>query len=291
MSAEQQLTELEARVLGTVRIGGWLATVSELRKLLAMESPGIRRALFALYAPKVEASALAAVADAFGLGRADALELLGDDAAKIAKRTAKSVPGKGARDPIRGLDVAGVAALGAAVALAKTGAEPATYLAPIFGHADAIERRVSDAINRGGNEGATRVADVAGLPTVWIAERNACVHCLAYAGRVAKPGESFPGGLTYGKKSYYPNPVPTPPRHPRCRCTVEPLLDQSYADALKREADRSILRGISLESESMGVRVDAAKRLVDGGVVAPKSVIAFAERAVRSGKFPTRGRV
>lgn len=290
MSAEQQLTELEERVLGTVRIGGWLAAVKELRVLLAMESPGIRRALFALYAPKVETSALAAVAEAFGLGRVDALEIIGDDAAKAAKRTAKSVPGKDARDPIRGLDKAGVAALGAAVALAKTGAEPATYLAPIFGHADAIERRVSDAINRGGNEGATRVADVAGRPTVWVAERNACVHCLAYAGRVAEPGESFPGGLTYGKKSYYPNAIATPPRHPRCRCTVEPLLDQSYADALKREADRSILRGISLESESMAVRVDAAKRLVDGGVVAPKSVIAFAERAVRSGKFPTRGR-
>lgn len=290
MSAEAELLALEGKVLGAVRISGWLAAVDELRKLLAMESPDVKRKLFALYAPQVETSALSAVAQAFGLGRADALVIMGDLSPKLRKRTAKSIPSKAAREPVKGLDAEGRKALASAVALAKTGADPATYLAPVFGHADRIERRVSDAINRAGNEGTTRVADVAGVPTVWVAETNACVHCLAYAGQVADPGKSFPGGLTYGKKSYYPNAIATPPRHPRCRCTVEPLNDQSYADALKREADRSILRGFSLESESMGVRLDAAKRLVDGGVTAPKSVIAFAEKSIKAGGFPTRGR-
>ena len=290
MSAEDALAELEGKVLGSVRVGGWLAAVDRLRVLLATESPALKRTLFALYAPKVEASALSAVAEAFGLGRADALVIMGDQAKRLAKRSKKSKPSKEARDPIRGLDAEGRKALASAFALARTGADPATYLAPVFGHADRIQRRVSDAINRAGNEGTTRVADLAGVPTVWVAETNACVHCLAYAGTVAKPGERFPGGLTYGKKSYYPNPIATPPRHPRCRCTVEPLNDQSYADALKREAQRSVLRGFSLESESMGVRVDAASRLLADGVNAPKSVIAYAENAVKRGEFTTRGR-
>ncbi len=141
-----------------------------------------------------------------------------------------------------------------------------------------------------GNEGSTAVADAAGLATVWVAETNACVHCLAYSGRIAKAGKDFPGGLTYGAKSYYPDPLPHPPLHPNCRCTVEPLRSVEYATALRREADRSVLRGFSLESESMGVRIDAAKRLVASGVDAPKTVIQYAERAVKRGKFGTRGR-
>lgn len=290
MSAEDALAALEAKVLGTVRIGGWLAAVDALRVLLATESPGLKRALFALYAPSVEASALSAVAAAFGLGRADALVIMGDQSPRLRKRSKKSGPSKAAREPVKGLDAEGRKALAQAFALARSGADPATYLAPVFGHADRVQRRVSDAINRAGNEGTTRIADLAGVPTVWVAETNACVHCLAYAGQVARPGAAFPGGLTFGKKSYYPNSIATPPRHPRCRCTVEPLNDQSYADALRREAERSILRGFSLESESMGVRLDATKRLLDRGVDAPKTVIEYAEKSVRAGAFPTRGR-
>ncbi|MEI5603996.1 hypothetical protein, partial [Streptomyces brasiliscabiei] len=78
--------------------------------------------------------------------------------------------------------------------------------------------------------------------------------------------------------------------HPRCRCELEPLVSREYADALRREADRSVLRGFSLESEPMRVRVEAAERLLARGVDAPKSVIAYARRAVKRGEFDTRGR-
>jgi hypothetical protein len=175
--------------------------------------------------------------------------------------------------------------------LLRGGADPTTFLSPLFGHANRIKASVSDSINRAGNEGSTAVADAADLPTVWVAETNACVVCLAYSGRTAKPGEAFPGGLSYGKRSkWYADAIASPPRHPNCRCTVEPLVAQEYADALRREADRSVLRGFSLESESMATRVDAAKRLLAEGVDAPKTVIAFSKRAVTQGKFPTRGR-
>ena len=75
-----------------------------------------------------------------------------------------------------------------------------------------------------------------------------------------------------------------------CRCEVEPLRSQDYADALRREADRSVLRGFSLESESMKTRVEAAEDLLERDPDAPKSVIEFARDAVDEGRFPTRGR-
>lgn len=288
MSAELALVKLERQVLKSAEVDGWLKAVDDLRKLLASESPDLRKRVLALVAPKIEARALAAVLDAFGLGREDALGIVRD--ADVVKRTAKAKPSKAASAPVKGLDKAGRTALEQARKLAMANADPATYLAPLFGHANRVKGTISDAINRGGNEGTTVVADEAGLPTVWVAETNACVACLAYSGRSAKPGKAFPGGLTYGKRSYYPEAITTPPRHPHCRCTVEPLVAQEYADALRREADRSVLRGFSLESESMTTRVDAAQRLLDKGVDAPKTVKAFSQRAVSEGKFPTRGR-
>lgn len=285
MSAEVALAELEAKVLKLKGVGTWLESVDGLKLLLAVESTDIRRRVLAMVLPKIEQQALEAVLTAFGLGVSDARAITGRRPKGLPKK-----PSKAALAPVKGLDKAGAKALRQAVALAKAGADPLTMLAPLFGHANRVRGSVSDAINRGGNEGSTAVADALDLPTVWVAETDACVHCLRYSGVIAKPGKAFPGGLTYGKKSYYPDKIKTPPRHPRCRCTVEPLVDDSYAAALRREADRSVLRGFSLPSESMGVRVDAAKRLVDKGVEAPKTVIAFAERAVKKGAFPTRGR-
>lgn len=288
MSAEVELAKLERQLLAIPRVKGWLDSIDELRKLLALESPEIRRALLELVAPKIEKRALKAVVVAFAVGRADALSIVRDP--KVVKRTAKAQPSKAARDIVRGIDGDAVKALDVARRLMKAGRTPAEYLAPLFGHANKVRGVVTDAINLSSNEGVARVATVAKLPLVWVAETNACVHCLAYSGRVAKPGKPFPGGLTYGAKSYHPETLKTPPLHPHCRCTLEPLNDPSYAEALRREADRSVLRGFSLSSESMKVRIDAAERLVASGVDAPKSVVAYARTAIRKGEFPNRGR-
>lgn len=286
MSAEVELARLEAQVLGISRVSSFLDAVAELRRMLARESPEIRRRVLKLTAPSIGKDLAAAVGAAWNIGIADATSIVDEGKSKgisgkpptplvLAARAAE----KAARDSIA-----------TARKLAGAGADDATVLAPVFAAASGIERDVTTLVNAAGNAGATAVADAAGLSTVWVAETNACVECLAYSGRVAKPGKAFPGGLTYGAKSYNPEPVAYPPRHPRCRCTVEPLRATSYADALRREADRSVLRGFSLESESMKTRVDAAARLVDRGVEAPKSVVAFARRAVKAGEFPTRGR-
>lgn len=287
MSAELELAALEAKVLAASGIKAYLRRAEILRQLLSVEGANVNAIVLAMVSPRVEAQALAAVLDAYGAGARDALSILEgmgiDDLARVGR------PSKEARAIVRGLDKANRAALAKAQKLARAGADTQAITAPIFAQAASIRGRVTKAINMAGNEGSTAVADAAGLPTVWVAETNGCVRCLRYSGMIAKPGGTFPGGLTYGK------PVdgaalPHPPLHPNCRCTVEPLQSHEYAAALRREADRSVLRGFSLESESMGVRVDAAERLLKAKPTAPKSVVAYAEKAVKRGKFTTRGR-
>lgn len=150
------------------------------------------------------------------------------------------------------------------------------------------------AVNRSLSDGTQQVADRHGLSRVWLPERDACVHCLAYAGEVAGPGERFRGGLTFGKKPLVPAGAHVDcPLHPNCRCRVQvynPARDSpDFPDSLKREALRSILRGWSMESESPRVRLDAAERALKSAGRMPKSVQEYARKAIKKGKFP-RGR-
>ncbi len=153
------------------------------------------------------------------------------------------------------------------------------------------DRTVRWAANRAIAEGATAVADDEGLSRVWVPEREACLHCLAYAGRVAKAGQPFPAGLTYGDRPLVDGPVANPPLHPNCRCRVQVWNGEdgndsgtSLPEGLRREADRAVLRGRSRYA-SNPARVRAAERLLDAGVRAPKSVKKAAEDAIRRGGF------
>src|SRR6185295_4189054 len=129
-------------------------------------------------------------------------------------------------------------------------------------------------------------------------ERDACVHCLAYAGQTVKPGKLFPNDLTYGDKPLsQPDDrskgLAGPPLHPNCRCTVRPFDPQWDADlprALEREARRSVALGFKLESEPSAVRLRAADRLLKAGAGLPKTVEARAKAAVKQGKFADRRR-
>lgn len=289
MSAELALARLERQVLGVARVSRFLDAVDELRRLLARESPEIRARILKLTAPAIGRDLAAAVGAAWVIGVGDAEEIIGEGPAKGVRSTPPPAMIAAARATERAI-AAELSKAKKLAALGESAADLATALAPAFSAANVLERDVVTLVNSAGNMGTTAVADAIGVPTVWVAETNACVECLAYSGRIAKPGKTFPGGLTYGAKSYNTSPVAAPPRHPRCRCTVEPLQSLEYAAALRREADRSVLRGFSLESERMSVRVDAANRLLDRGVQAPKSVKAYAARAIKAGEFPTRGR-
>lgn len=286
MSAELELARLERQVLGITRVSRFLEAVDALRRMLAAEDPRLRAAVLKLVAPSIGKDLAAAVGAAFNIGVTDAVKMVGEGEPKGVGRKPPATLVAAARATERTI----ADEIAKARKLARAGADLSTILAPVNAARNAVERDVVTLVNQAGNAGSSAVADAAGMSTVWVAETNACVECLAYSGRVSKPGKLFPGGLTYGAKSYNAEPIAYPPRHPRCRCTVEPLRAPEYAEALRREADRSVLRGFSLESESMKTRLDAAERLVERGVDAPKSVVAFARRSIRAGEFPTRGR-
>jgi hypothetical protein len=289
VTLEDEVRRLERDLLERGSTGAWLSAVAAIRDMVAngVDEATILRAVYALNAPLIEGIALAAVSEVFGVAVAGAAEIADITGSRgIMALT----PGDTSRSPLLGIDQQGREAVAASRHLIAGGAELAAVLAPIFGHANSVQGRVTSSLVSSGGEGVRAVATEAELPVVWVAETNGCVHCLKYSGQVAEPGKQFPGGLTYGKKSYHPDPLPHPPLHPHCRCFLEPLNDPSFAEALRREANRSVLRGFSLVSESMAVRVDAARRLLDDGVDAPQSVKAYANDAVQRGYFTKRGR-
>lgn len=280
---EDDLARLEREVLGVRKVSTFLEAVEAIRRLLETHPAEVRARILALTAPTLGRELAAAVSAGFNLGTISGNALTGG-----APPTDPEPP-----RPLVAASVKLEAEVRDLVArarkLARAGVEPELAASSLFGAVNKVKRGVTTLVNESGNRGVLEAARSADMLLVWVAETNACVHCLAYSGRTLVAGEDWPEGLTYGASSPHA-PGKTPPLHPNCRCTLEPLVDPSYAEALRREADRSVLRGFSLESESMRVRVDAAKRLLDNGVDAPKSVIAYAERSVKVGKFGTRDR-
>lgn len=151
-----------------------------------------------------------------------------------------------------------------------------------------VDRTARWSANRAIADGVTAIGEEEGIPRVWVPERSACLHCLAYAGHVVEPGALFPAGLTYGDRPLSEDPVPNPPLHPSCQCRAELFRGEagpgSYPDGLRREADRTVLRGRS-EYASEPALVRAADRLLTAGVIAPESVKRHARRAVVRGAF------
>jgi hypothetical protein len=276
MTLEDDLARLERTVLGVRRVSGFLAAVDTLRRMLERETPGIRAYVLKLSAPAIGRDLAAAAAAAFDLGVSSTLF-----------STSATLP-KPITLEVRAAERRISSQLAAAKKLARAGAADADVVTSVSAARLTLERATTSLVNRAGNAGVRAAA--AKAPVVWVAETNACVTCLAYSGLVAQAGEAFPAGRTYGKRSSVTSPVDTPPAHPNCRCTLEILNAPEYAAALRREADRSVLRGFSLESESMATRIDAADRLLQRDPTAPKSVKAYARAAIRKGEFPTRGR-
>lgn len=173
-------------------------------------------------------------------------------------------------------------------------------LAPLHAAGMDVDRDARSLVNQAVNRAAHDTAVDHDTRLIWVAERTACVVCAALSGDVVGADEDFSPHATFGDKptEWWTPPGVTllrPPRHPRCRCRVEPWLGHagppgslSLPEALKREAQRSILRGFSVPSESETVRVRAADRLLARGTQLPKTVRAYARAAVNRGRFPTR---
>lgn len=143
---------------------------------------------------------------------------------------------------------------------------------------------------------ATSTANKAPME-LWVAERDACVRCSAYAGRLVKTGEDFPGGLSWDPNQRDTKaPDVRPPLHPHCRCRLVPWNpawakegEVSLPEAVSREAQRSVARGFSLPSESNASRIRALKELLKGSPDLPKTVLERARRDLNRGEFG-RGR-
>jgi hypothetical protein len=284
VALDDDIRDLEARVLKKAA-GTFLEQVAAIRLLLAQGSPDVAKAVLKLVAPKVERPLLAAVVEAYVTGAATAADIAEVDDPEVGRIS------KTHAAAIKGLDAELTGALAQTKRLLKVeDVDDLTALAPLLRAANRVTQTTTSEVVSAANLAVRAVANGAGLLSVWVAERDGCVRCLAYAGKTVESGKDFPGGLTFGRPAAKKPPsISGPSLHPHCRCFLEPLNDPSYAEALEREARRSILRGYSLESETQGVRLDAAKRLLEKGSGAPKSVDAFARKSIRAGAFADRG--
>lgn len=162
-------------------------------------------------------------------------------------------------------------------------------------HADATAVWV---VHRAHNEGRSRAIERTAsrgqrVYRMWRAERGACPSCLGYAGALAEPGEPFEPVFMVADASARPEgPLWGPPAHPACRCEVDQWEGHGPDDldpvdlphALRREAQRSVLRGDAQGSDPAKIR--AADRLLDvADLLVPKTVQKRARKAVAAGTF------
>ncbi|WP_329064898.1 hypothetical protein [Amycolatopsis sp. NBC_01480] len=221
-------------------------------------------------------------------------------------------------------------------------------ISPAQQAANIVHRTARTVVNEELNNALASVNDEVGGRLLWVAERDACVQCLALSGHFAVNGV-FDWRLSFGK-AYQPvgpdgneTVLNGPPRHMNCRCRVTPWLGHDTAAAqavthdwqgaiadaqangdqvavaaaheaaqaamvsastdlptvLRREAERSILNGYALPSESEAVRREAADRLLTrigmqrnapspSGWLVPASVKRKTERALKKRTFTTR---
>lgn len=154
------------------------------------------------------------------------------------------------------------------------------------------EGQVRWTATEGINAGTAAVARRLKRNLIWVAERDACLHCLAYAGWVVEPGDSFPVGLTFGDNSDLGG-VPYAPLHPGCRCQVRVTEEEpgapppsrstpTMAARLAAEARRSVVYGWTAHA-SGAATIRAMSRLLDQGAGLPASVERRARELVRTG--------
>lgn len=133
-----------------------------------------------------------------------------------------------------------------------------------------VRQSISWAIHRAVNDGAAQTAAHYGARGLWVSEPDACVICLAYAGRLADRDGRFPGGLSMDphSRSSTKAALEGPPAHVNCRCRLVPWMPGwdtgpgSLPDLLRDQAWRSVAAGRGRPSESRAARRRAAQALL-----------------------------
>lgn len=132
-----------------------------------------------------------------------------------------------------------------------------------------VRSAVAWCLHRAINDGAAQAIATLDARALWVTEPDACVACLAYAGRLADRDGYFPGGLSMdpAQRSTTTAAIEGPPKHPNCRCRLVPWRDEwasgrtALPDLLRRQALRSIATGGGRPSESRTARIRAARAL------------------------------
>lgn len=259
--------------------------------------------------PSVSKQAIAsAVLDGLNLGIAQAGL---DDGSNIPKPKAKDA--KTIANDLYDYDKVIKATAKDALKLAKALPMESGYTDVILSAVKAVEskaNRLSATVAaRAQAEGTILAAKANGTKLVWVNENKACLHCLAYAGRVVSADKPF-GNHSYANKPLdteslsleNPDGVKGPPLHPHCRCRLRvwdgpdprkpediPIKNNNvtFPEALQREARRAVLRGDS-NYDSLPTRIKAADKLLSIGANLPKTVEKRAAKAVANNEFPIR---
>jgi len=183
-----------------------------------------------------------------------------------------------------------------AQAIARAGVRTRHDAAAVAGRLRATRARIQGharlVANEGINAGTAEVALTIGHRLLWVAERNACLDCLAHAGYAVEPGDMFPA-LSFDPNARGVLPVKYPPLHPNCRCQVRtfdgpagaPDPDRSKVDPAARlaaEARRSVVYQWT-DHESGPAAMRAAESLLAAGAGLPSSVVKRARIALRKG--------
>jgi hypothetical protein len=187
-------------------------------------------------------------------------------------------------------------ALASAAKLARAGIRTREDMASVAGRINQgrarVEGHARHVANFGLNLGVEKVARRLNEHLLWVPERNACLHCLAHAGYVVKPGNLFPG-VSFDPEAKNIPAVPHPPLHPNCRCMAQlteekvgaPSRDKTAASksaALAREARRTV--AYQWTDHASGPAAErAAERLLSTVTDLPGSVEQRARRALRKG--------
>lgn len=245
-----------------------------------------------------------------GLSEADRLtdELLAELTADIAEETQRAADAA-VEDARR--KVATAAALADALAEGRLSDVEAT-ITPAQQAANSLARAAATAVQTELNRGLAASIAALGGRSMWWAERDACVACLAQHGQLADDDGLFDWTKTFGDKAYPVKayslvgvleeiPLEHPPRHPWCRCRLVAWFGDTPGPAdvptvLRREAERSVLAGFALPSESEAVRTHAADNLLrlvgdtknsrsPSGWQVPQSVKDRARKALSKGTF------
>lgn len=186
--------------------------------------------------------------------------------------------------------------LASAAKIARAGIRTREDIASVAGRINQGKARVEGhtrhVANYGLNLGVEKVARRLGERLLWVPERNACLHCLAHAGHVVRPGILFPP-VSFDPEAKNIAAVPHPPLHPNCRCMVQvtqeregaPPRDKSDATkaaALAREARRTV--AYQWTDHASGAAAErAAERLLSTATDLPGTVEQRARRALRKG--------